>query len=186
MEDGGLGARLVLIGRLERVPPQRPGGVRLPELVRLEQGVGEVGGDGEQHREEWPPTPAMPRAGGQTSRGGVVGAAAAGGSGGRRLACAALLLLAAARSAVAVPRAGPVESGAAESALVCDRERGLNGPLRFDEEPARHKTLDLLGDLALLGALPRARIVAYKAGHRMHVALARKLAEEGRQNKCGF
>jgi len=38
--------------------------------------------------------------------------------------------------------------------------------------------LDLLGDLALLGALPRARIVAYKAGHRMHVALARKLAEE--------
>ena len=61
---------------------------------------------------------------------------------------------------------------------MCDRERWLNGPLRFDEEPARHKTLDLLGDLALLGSLPRARIVAYKAGHRMHVALARKLAEE--------
>ena len=73
---------------------------------------------------------------------------------------------------------GLIRGGSAESALVCDRERWLNGPLRFDEEPARHKTLDLLGDLALLGALPRARIVAYKAGHRMHVALARKLAEE--------
>ena len=73
---------------------------------------------------------------------------------------------------------GLIQGETAESALVCDRARWLNGPLRFDNEPARHKLLDLLGDLALLGALPRARIVAYKAGHRMHVALARKLAEE--------
>ena len=46
---------------------------------------------------------------------------------------------------------------------MCDRQRWLNGPLRFENEPARHKLLDLLGDLALLGALPCAHVVAWKA-----------------------
>jgi len=74
--------------------------------------------------------------------------------------------------------AGLVLGGSLESALVCDEERWLGeGGLRFADEPVRHKTLDLLGDLALLGALPRAHVVAYKASHRLHIALARALAD---------
>jgi UDP-3-O-[3-hydroxymyristoyl] N-acetylglucosamine deacetylase len=73
--------------------------------------------------------------------------------------------------------AGLALGGSLSCALVCDEVRWLDdSPLRFSDEPARHKTLDLIGDLALLGALPAAHVVAYKASHRLHVALARALA----------
>ena len=72
---------------------------------------------------------------------------------------------------------GLIRGGSAESALVCDRERWLNGPLRFDEE-ARACRRSTCSATSRCSARCRARIVAYKAGHRMHVALARKLAEE--------
>jgi UDP-3-O-[3-hydroxymyristoyl] N-acetylglucosamine deacetylase len=49
------------------------------------------------------------------------------------------------------------------------------GGLRFDDEPARHKWLDLLGDLALLGRPLQARVVAYRGGHALHHALVRAL-----------
>ncbi|MEN9216187.1 MAG: UDP-3-O-acyl-N-acetylglucosamine deacetylase [Gloeomargarita sp. HHBFW_bins_162] len=68
---------------------------------------------------------------------------------------------------------GLIRGGSLENALVCDRERGwLNPPLRFPDEPVRHKLLDFLGDLALLGALPQGHFLAYKAGHRLHTRLA--------------
>jgi UDP-3-O-acyl N-acetylglucosamine deacetylase len=56
--------------------------------------------------------------------------------------------------------------------------RPTHGSLRFPDEPARHKMLDLLGDLALLGADLQARVVAVKSGHRAHHDLVRKLAAE--------
>ncbi|HEX5009864.1 MAG TPA: UDP-3-O-acyl-N-acetylglucosamine deacetylase [Planctomycetota bacterium] len=56
--------------------------------------------------------------------------------------------------------------------------RPAHGSLRFPDEPARHKMLDLLGDLALLGADLQARVVAVKSGHRAHHELVRKLAAE--------
>ncbi len=75
--------------------------------------------------------------------------------------------------------AGLIKGGDLDSALVCSRSGWLNGPLRFDNEPSRHKLLDLMGDLALLGdgALPRAHIVAFKAGHSLHVRLAHAISE---------
>lgn len=73
---------------------------------------------------------------------------------------------------------GLIRGGSSDSAIVCDAERWLTGPLRFADEPARHKLLDLVGDLSLLGALPQAHVIAYKASHRLHVELARKLADE--------
>lgn len=48
---------------------------------------------------------------------------------------------------------------------------------RYPNEPARHKTLDLLGDLALLGRRLQARVFAYKTGHRLHHELLRRLEE---------
>lgn len=48
---------------------------------------------------------------------------------------------------------------------------------RFEDEPARHKLLDLIGDLALVGRPIQADITATKAGHAMNQAMARKLLD---------
>lgn len=57
---------------------------------------------------------------------------------------------------------------------------GPRGPLanrlRFADEPARHKVLDLLGDLALCGFDLAGHVVAYRSGHALNVELARTLA----------
>lgn len=67
---------------------------------------------------------------------------------------------------------GLIQGGSLDNALVCGDQGWLNPPLRFDNEPARHKMLDLIGDLSLLGSLPIAHVVAYKASHRLHGELA--------------
>ena len=73
--------------------------------------------------------------------------------------------------------AGLIRGGALDNALVCDWERWLNPPLRFADEPVRHKILDLLGDLALVG-LPQAQVFAYRGSHRLHTDLAAALERE--------
>jgi len=50
-------------------------------------------------------------------------------------------------------------------------------PLRFPNEPVRHKTLDLLGDLALIGAPFKGHVLAARSGHRANVALAKKMRD---------
>ncbi len=70
---------------------------------------------------------------------------------------------------------GLIKGGSLENALVCDHTGWVNPPLRFENEPARHKLLDLVGDLSLLGVLPIAHVVAYKASHGLHVKLAQVL-----------
>ena len=56
---------------------------------------------------------------------------------------------------------------------------GPRGPidnrLRFADEPARHKVLDLVGDLALCGFDLAGHVVAYRSGHALNVDLARRL-----------
>ena len=71
---------------------------------------------------------------------------------------------------------GLIQGGSLENALVCDHDRWLNPPLRFENEPARHKMLDLMGDLSLLGRFPSAHFIAYKASHRLHGQLAEAIA----------
>jgi UDP-3-O-[3-hydroxymyristoyl] N-acetylglucosamine deacetylase len=73
--------------------------------------------------------------------------------------------------------AGLIRGGALENALVCDGDRWLNPPLRFDDEPVRHKLLDLIGDLALVG-LPQAQVFAYRGSHGLHTALAAALQQQ--------
>jgi UDP-3-O-acyl N-acetylglucosamine deacetylase len=64
---------------------------------------------------------------------------------------------------------------------------GPHGPignrLRYGNEPARHKVLDLIGDLALFGHDLRGHVVAYRSGHPLNVELVRRLASQlpGRQ-----
>lgn len=71
--------------------------------------------------------------------------------------------------------AGLIKGGSLDNAIVCDETGWLNPPLRFENEPVRHKLLDLLGDLSLLGSIPVGHILAYKASHKLHVEFARQL-----------
>jgi UDP-3-O-[3-hydroxymyristoyl] N-acetylglucosamine deacetylase len=70
---------------------------------------------------------------------------------------------------------GLIKGGSLDNALVCDVKGWLNPPLRFANEPVRHKLLDLVGDLSLLGAIPQAHFLAYKASHQLHVQLAQAI-----------
>ncbi len=73
--------------------------------------------------------------------------------------------------------AGLIRGGALDNALVCDGDGWVNPPLRFSDEPVRHKLLDLLGDLALVG-LPKAHVFAYRGSHGLHTAMAAALAAQ--------
>ncbi|HWR29476.1 MAG TPA: UDP-3-O-acyl-N-acetylglucosamine deacetylase [Negativicutes bacterium] len=64
--------------------------------------------------------------------------------------------------------------GSLDNTLVYDAETNLN-PLRFPDELVRHKILDVLGDLALLGCPIRGHIVAIQSGHALNTALAAKI-----------
>lgn len=69
--------------------------------------------------------------------------------------------------------------GASEANVIVLTDQGVkNGPLRFPDEFVRHKVLDLIGDLALLGKQVLGRIVADRAGHAMHTALVARMLRD--------
>ena len=72
--------------------------------------------------------------------------------------------------------AGLIQGGALDNALVCDGDGWLNPPLRFPDEPVRHKLLDLIGDLALVG-FPQAQVLVYRGSHGLHTELAAALQD---------
>ena len=71
-------------------------------------------------------------------------------------------------------KAGLIKGGGLDNALVCNGDSWVNPPLRFANEPVRHKLLDLIGDLAFVG-LPRAQIFVYKGSHSLHTEFAASL-----------
>ncbi len=75
----------------------------------------------------------------------------------------------------ALRQAGFARGATAENALGIGSEGYLSVP-RFPDEPARHKIVDLVGDLALLGTPLQAHVIAYRAGHTLHVEFVRRLA----------
>jgi UDP-3-O-[3-hydroxymyristoyl] N-acetylglucosamine deacetylase len=83
------------------------------------------------------------------------------------------------RDAETLRRRGLARGASLENTLVIGSAGFLNPP-RFANEAARHKVLDLLGDLALLGREIHGSVIAVRAGHSLHVALAQALsAQEG-------
>ena len=58
-----------------------------------------------------------------------------------------------------------------------------NNKLRFKNEPVRHKLLDLMGDLALIGAPIKAQILAARPGHKANVEFAKKIRSLYQQKK---
>ena len=70
---------------------------------------------------------------------------------------------------------GLARGGSVENAIVLDDRGVINGPLRFKDEFVRHKILDLIGDLALVGRPIVGEITAHRAGHAMHSRFVEKL-----------
>ena len=70
---------------------------------------------------------------------------------------------------------GLIRGGSLENAIVLTNDGVMNGPLRFEDEFGRHKALDLIGDLALVGLPLLARVEAHKAGHSLHTQLVSRL-----------
>lgn len=70
---------------------------------------------------------------------------------------------------------GLIRGGSLDNAIVLTNDGVMNGPLRFPDEFGRHKALDLIGDLALVGLPLHGRVEAYKAGHALHTQLVSRL-----------
>ena len=73
---------------------------------------------------------------------------------------------------------GLIRGGSLENAIVLTADGLMQGELRFADEFSRHKALDLIGDLALLGRPLKALVVAHKAGHALHTRLVTRLLAE--------
>ena len=74
---------------------------------------------------------------------------------------------------------GLAKGGSLENAVVFDGEKVLNPEgLRYEDEPVRHKLLDLIGDLYLLGLPLWAEVYSYKGGHKLNAEFVKKLKEE--------
>jgi UDP-3-O-[3-hydroxymyristoyl] N-acetylglucosamine deacetylase len=73
---------------------------------------------------------------------------------------------------------GLIRGASRENCIVLTRDGVENGPLRFPDEFVRHKVLDLVGDLALLGKQILGRVVADRAGHAMHTALVSRILRD--------
>jgi len=67
--------------------------------------------------------------------------------------------------------------------LVINSDGPIKNSFRFPDECARHKIVDLIGDLALVGRQVKGRIIAYKSGHSLNQQLVRKLYEAAEQQE---
>jgi UDP-3-O-[3-hydroxymyristoyl] N-acetylglucosamine deacetylase len=74
---------------------------------------------------------------------------------------------------------GLIRGASLDSAICFTRDGVLNpGGLRFPDECCRHKALDLIGDLALIGRPLLGHVIAERAGHAMHVALVSRIMSD--------
>ncbi|HMS15895.1 MAG TPA: UDP-3-O-acyl-N-acetylglucosamine deacetylase [Planctomycetota bacterium] len=79
--------------------------------------------------------------------------------------------------ALALRTMGIGKGATTSNTLVLQKSGPIDNTFRFPEELARHKILDLLGDLALLGADLQAHVVAHRTGHRANRDLVSQLAQ---------
>jgi UDP-3-O-[3-hydroxymyristoyl] N-acetylglucosamine deacetylase len=75
-------------------------------------------------------------------------------------------------------RQGLALGGSLENAIVIGDTGVLNNALRFDDEFVRHKILDVIGDLALVGYPLIGHVVAHRGGHALHTAFAAQVLQE--------
>lgn len=81
---------------------------------------------------------------------------------------------------------GKIKGGSLENAIVLKDDKIMSKePLRFEDELVRHKILDVIGDILLLGKPIKAHIVAVRPGHAVNAELTQKLAERMEELKKG-
>ncbi|MBH55457.1 MAG: 3-hydroxyacyl-[acyl-carrier-protein] dehydratase FabZ [Opitutaceae bacterium] len=81
---------------------------------------------------------------------------------------------------------GKIQGGSLDSAIVIRGDKIISKePLRFDDEFVRHKILDLVGDLLLLGKPLRAHVIAVRPGHALNAKLAGRILEASSPKKPG-
>ena len=75
---------------------------------------------------------------------------------------------------------GLIRGASLENAICFDKDNGVQNPggLRFPDECCRHKALDLIGDLALIGKPLLGHVIAERAGHAMHAALVARIMSD--------
>ena len=77
---------------------------------------------------------------------------------------------------------GLIKGGSVENAIIVQGDRVVSKePMRFDDEFVRHKMLDIVGDLALLGRRIKGHVIAVKPGHAPNAELTRALAKQQAQ-----
>lgn len=82
------------------------------------------------------------------------------------------------REAEELRRQGIGRHATAADLLIFGERGPIGNRLRFANEPARHKVLDMVGDLSLVGVDLCGHVVAYRSGHELNVELARRLHQE--------
>ena len=81
---------------------------------------------------------------------------------------------------------GKIKGGSLDSAILIKGDKIISKePLRFQDEFVRHKILDIVGDIVLLGVPLKAHIIAVRPGHALNAALTKKLAEQLQAQKDG-
>jgi UDP-3-O-[3-hydroxymyristoyl] N-acetylglucosamine deacetylase/3-hydroxyacyl-[acyl-carrier-protein] dehydratase len=79
--------------------------------------------------------------------------------------------------------AGLIKGGSlANAVVVTEREIKSQEPLRFENEFVRHKVLDLIGDLSLLGMPLKGHVICVRGGHAINVAFVKKIMEEAKKS----
>ena len=86
--------------------------------------------------------------------------------------------------AQAMKAAGGIRGGSLDNCIVLrGAEVMVNEPLRFPDELVRHKILDIVGDVSLVGCPVRAHFIAIQPGHAINAELSKALIEKGRRTK---
>jgi UDP-3-O-[3-hydroxymyristoyl] N-acetylglucosamine deacetylase len=78
----------------------------------------------------------------------------------------------------AMRQQGLIRGASTDNAIVLTKDQVVNPPLRYQDEFVRHKVLDLIGDLALIGKQILGSVVADRAGHAMHTALVSRILRD--------
>jgi UDP-3-O-[3-hydroxymyristoyl] N-acetylglucosamine deacetylase/3-hydroxyacyl-[acyl-carrier-protein] dehydratase len=77
------------------------------------------------------------------------------------------------------------KGGSSDNVVIIDDDGIPDHPPRLEDEMARHKILDLIGDLYLLGSIPDGHIMGIRSGHDLNAKLIQKIAESHQKN-CGM
>jgi UDP-3-O-[3-hydroxymyristoyl] N-acetylglucosamine deacetylase / 3-hydroxyacyl-[acyl-carrier-protein] dehydratase len=72
---------------------------------------------------------------------------------------------------------GKIKGGSLDNAIVIGEEGFMNDELRFQDEIVRHKILDVIGDLALLGSPVKGHIIAVRSGHAFNIRFVQKIIQ---------